>query len=189
MPTNSCADSIPSFAGAFDECAPNFVFGEIEEIIIAPLELESGDPFPADWTDEDAWDEILAPSVGDPIAFKIPVRGTIDEPDRPEIEASKYRKAYPPPRYNLPANVDDLSDLAYDNMRELVNKRARLWYISGGYVFGHPQGIIAEVNSWQTIEEGEDSMHRYHLHLSWRTKSPPERIPSPFVPSEPTATE
>ena len=63
----SCAESIPSFAGAFDYCAPNFVFGEIEEMIVAPLDVEGGDPFPADWLDEDSWDELLNPTVGSPI--------------------------------------------------------------------------------------------------------------------------
>jgi hypothetical protein len=181
MPINSCAESIPDFTGAFDFCAPNFVFGEVEEVIISPLELESGDPFPADITSEDDWNELLAPTVGDAVAFKLPVRGTIDEPDRPEIEASLYRKAWPPKRYNLGVNVDDLSDEAYSNLRELMNKRVRLWYLSGGYIFGFETGIEADVDSWQVIEEGEDAMHRYHLHFSWRNKYAPKRWTSPFA--------
>jgi hypothetical protein len=186
---NSCAESIPSFAGAFDFCAPAFTFGEIEEIIIAPLELETGDPYPTDWTDETAWDVLLSPTLPDePIAFKIPVRGTIDEPDRPEIEASRYRKAWPPKRYNMPVAVDDISDEGYTALRQMINKRVRLWFLSGGYLFGSPTGVEADVDSWYTIEEGEDSIHKYHLHFSWRSKYPPERVVSPFEPVVPTPT-
>lgn len=188
MPTNSCAQSMPDLAGAFDYCAPNYVFGEIEEIIIAPLEVESGDPYPSDITSEAAWDDLLAPDAGDPIAFKIPVRGTIDEPDRPIIETSLYRKAYPPKTYNLPVNVDDLSDKAFDELLKLTNTRVRMWYISGGYLFGGTFGIEADTDSWPVIEEGEDAMHRVHIHFSWRTKERIQRVASPFVPAATTPT-
>jgi hypothetical protein len=189
MPINSCAEGIPDFSGAFDQCNPGFVFGEIEEVIISPIETETGDPFPTDVEDEDAWDELLAPLAGDPVAFKIPVRGTIDEPDRPEVEASKYRKAYPPKRYSLQCGVDDLSQKAFDALRLLTNKTVRLWYLSGGYIFGTEIGIVADVDSWQVIEEGEDAMHRYHLHFTWRSKDAPKRFTSPFAPvTTPTPT-
>lgn len=188
MPLTSCAESIPSFANAFDFCAPNFVFGEIEEIIVSPLELESGDPYPTDITSEEEWDLLLSPEVGDPVAFRIPVRGTIDEPERPEIEASKYRKAWPPKRYNLPCHVDDLSETAYDGLREMMNKRVRLWWVSGGYIFGGSTGVEADVDAWLTIEEGEDAMHRYHMHYSWRSRYAPERALSPFEPATATPT-
>ena len=182
--SNSCAESVPNFDGVFDFCEPNFVFGEVEEIIIAPLELETGDPYPADWSDEDLWDALFDADT----AHKIPVRGTIDEPDRPEVEASKYRKAYPPKRYTLSGNVDDLSDAAYEAMRQLQNKRVKVWWISGGYLFGLPEGIDADVDSWHQIEEGEDSMHQYHFSFSWRSKNAPARVKSPFEPAEPTPT-
>lgn len=179
---NSCADSVPNFAGAFNFCAPAYVFGEIEEVIFAPLELESGFPYPSDWTSETAWNLLLAPDAGDPIAHKAPVRGTMDEPDQPEIEASKYRTAYPPARYNVPVMVDDLSDLAYENLRNMNNKTVRMWFISGGKIFGGPTGIEADLRTWPVIEEGEDAMHKYHVHASWRAALAPERATSPFDP-------
>lgn len=188
MSTNLCADSIPDLENAFNYCEPNFVFGEIEEIIVAPLETETGDPFPTDWQDEDAWDLLLAPSGSSPVAYKIPVRGTIDEPDRPEVDASKYRKAYPPKRYNLSSTADDLSDKAYAGLREMQNKRVRVWWISGGYLFGLEEGIEADVDTWLTIEEGEDSMHSYHLNLTWRSNESPNRVTSPFESTEATPT-
>jgi len=189
MPMSSCAAGIPSFADGFDFCAPNVVFGEIEQVIVSPLETETGNPYPNDWTSEADWDDLLtAPTGTDPVAYLIPVRGTLDEPDRPEIEASMYRKFYPPKRFNLPANVDDLSDVVYDACRDMVNNSVRLWYISGGYIFGGPQGIVVDVDSWPVIEEGEDSMHRYHLHFSWRARRAPQRALSPFSPVEATPT-
>lgn len=179
----SCAESIPSFAGAFDYCAPNFVFGEIEEMIVAPLDVEGGDPFPADWLDEDSWDELLNPTVGSPIAFRIPVRATIDEPERPEVDASKKRKAYPPQRYTLQGSVDDLSDIAYEAMRSLNNKRLRLWFCQQQYIYGAPEGLLADFNAWLTIEEGEDSLTRYSFSATWMgtaANAAPQRGANPF---------
>lgn len=189
MSTLSCAEGIPSFDGAFDFCSPNFVFGEIEQVIITPLETESGNPYPADWTNETSWDTILTATTPDePVGFMIPVRGTIDEPDRPEIEASNYRKAYPPKRYSITASVDDLSDAAYTALRQMMNRSVRLWFISGGYIFGGPQGIVTETDSWLTIEEGEDSMHRYHILFTWRSADAAQRSTSPFEATEATPT-
>ena len=188
--SQTCASSIPDFSGAFDYCAPNFVFGEIEEIIIAQLFTEDGDPFPEDWdwTDPDKWDEFLgvgAPADADPpIAFRIPVRGTIDEPERPEVEASLYRKAYPPKRYTLAGSVDDLSQQSYDAMNELDNNRVRLWFRQGNYLFGLPHGLETDITTWYTVEEGEDSMSRMQFNATWRGTAP-ARIYSPFAEAEP----
>lgn len=186
---NSCAESIPSFKDAFDYCAPKYSFGEITEIIVAPLELETGNPYPTDWTNEDAWDLLLNPvAPALPVAFKIPVRATLDEPDRPTVETSLYRKAWPPKRYTMNASVDDLSEAAYTALTKLVNKRLRLWFLSGGYIFGAPTGVEADVDSWLVIEEGEDSLHKYNLELTWRSQTPPARATSPFEPATPTTT-
>lgn len=186
---NSCAESIPSFVNAFDFCAPNYAFGEITGIIVAPLELETGNPYPTDWTDEAAWESLLNPTApAVPVAFEIPVRATLDEPDRPTVEASKYRKAYPPKRYTINASVDDLSDLAYTALTQLVNKRVRFWFLSGGYIFGSPIGVEADTDSWLVIEEGEDALHKYNIELTWRSQNPPQRAVSPFEPAAPTTT-
>jgi len=176
-----CADSIPDLKDASNYCAPQWVFGEIEHVIIAPLELEDGtDPFPENWESEDHWNELLSPAEGEPVAFKVPVRGTLDEPDRPEVEASLYRKAHPPKRHNVPATVDDLSDKMYNGIMSMQNKRVRFWFLSGGKLLGYPQGIKADTDSWLQIEEGEDSMHRVHLNFNWRSSKPLDRVNSPF---------
>jgi hypothetical protein len=182
--SQTCASSIPDFCGAFDYCAPNFVFGEIEEIIIAQLFTEDGDPFPEawDWEDVASWDTFLAcdqDGVSN-IAFRIPVRGTIDEPERPEVEASLYRKAFPPKRYTLSGSVDDLSQQAYDAMNELDGKRVRLWFRQGDYLFGSSTGLEADFTTWYVVEEGEDSMSRMAFNATWRGQAP-ARIYSPFA--------
>ena len=185
--SQTCASSIPDFCGAFDYCAPNFVFGEIEEIIIAQLYTESGDPFPVgwDWEVEASWDTFLSGCDDDAtetIAFRIPVRGTIDEPERPEVEASLYRKAFPPKRYTLSGSVDDLSQAAYDAMNELDGNRVRLWFRQGDYLFGSSTGLEADFTTWYTVEEGEDSMSRFAFNATWRGDAA-ERIYSPWADS------
>ena len=181
---NSCTDSLPDFSGALNYCSPGYVFGEIEEIILTPLEVESGNPYPTDWRDTSDWDDILtAPTGSTPIGYKLPVIGSIDEPDRPEINTSLYRIAYPPKRWNLPLMMDDLSDKVYDNLRSMANKTLRMWFISGGYLFGGEQGLIVDIDTWPVIEEGEDSIHKYHIHATWRDRYSPKRTPSPFAAS------
>lgn len=181
---NSCSASVPDFSNAFNYCDPGYVFGEIENIILSPLEVESGSPFPADWRDTSDWDALLtAPTGQTPIAHKLPVIGTLGEPDRTDIPTSNYRHAYPPKRYNMTVMVDDLSDEAYENLRHLTNVTVRMWYESGGYLFGGEQGIEVDVDSFPVIEEGEDSLHKFHVHMTWRAKEAPARTPSPFVAS------
>ena len=165
------------------------MFGEIEEIIIAQLYTESGDPFPLnwDWESEASWDGFLAGCDDEPaetIAFRIPVRATIDEPERPEVEASLYRKAFPPKRYTLSGSVDDLSQIAYDSMNELDGKRVRLWCRQGDYLFGRSSGLEADFTTWYTVEEGEDSMSRMNFNATWRGDAP-DRI---FPPRADTAS-
>ena len=86
--SQTCASSIHDFCGAFDYCAPNFVFGEIEEIIIAQLYTYSGYHYPEewDWEKEASWNGFLSgcdDETPETIAFRIHVRATIDDPDRP----------------------------------------------------------------------------------------------------------
>ena len=176
---NCAGDSIPSFGTGFDDCAPKYVFGEIERVFISPLDLPEGEgnPYPADVTDDTDWDALFVAGT----AVNIPVKGSLDEPDRPEIETSLYRKAYPPARYTLTAMVDDIgNEDVYDALREMANIRVRFWFISGGYIFGGATGLQSDLNSWLTIEEGEESLHKYALSFAWRAAQGPERADSPY---------
>lgn len=192
-----CASEIPSFANAFDDCEPNYVFGEVEWVYISPLSTDADgieNPYPADVSDVDAWLVLFNADV----AHRIPVKGSIDEPEVPEIETSLYRKAYPPPVYTLNVAVDDLSGPrvdpdpdptigSYEAMRLLNNQYVRMWFISGGYIFGGQTGLRASVKTWITIEEGQEALHRYHASFEWRStnKLGPARNPAPsFMDSE-----
>lgn len=183
----SCAESIPDFSNAFDECAPNFVFGEIQQLIVAPLYTEEGgDTFPTDWTSEADWSSLLDAS-GDtdatPVAFLIPVRGSIGEPEVTEVEASLGRKAFSSARYTIDAKVDDLSDVAYAALRQMRNVRARIWFMQAEYLYGGAQGIVADVNTNLQIDEGEDSLTIMNLKATWKgaaDESAPARTASPF---------
>lgn len=183
----NCATTLPDFTDAFDYCAPNFVFGEIEEIIVCQLYDEDGSPLPVgfDWTDKADFEALFTAVAPDlPLGHRIPVRGTIDEPERPVVESSLYRKAYPPKRYTLTGSVDDLSQIAYDAMGELDNNRVRLWFIQGDYMYGLPEGLECDITTWVTIEEGEDSMTKYAFSAAWRGQAP-KRIANPFTVTTP----
>lgn len=176
----NCADDLPEITG-FDDCNPHFVFGEIEQIILGTITDDANELDNLqwdDWIDEvEGWASIIGSdsSPGEFNAYVVPVRGTLDEPDRPEVDASRYRKAFPPATFTMDCDVDDLPDEVYERLGELHNKTARLWWISGGHIFGGQKGIIAQFNTHPIIEEGEDSMHKYHVQAWWRDSVAPER--------------
>ena len=151
--------SVPSFADAFDFCAPEYGFGEIERVVVADI----GDDKPTNFE----------------TATVIPVRGTLDAPDQSEIETSLYRKAYPPARYELTCTVDDLSDTAYAALQAFHGGECLLWFQAGDYLFGG-EGLRCSVKTHLTIEEGEDSLHKGGLHFSWRANTMPDREESPW---------
>ncbi len=129
----NCVDDLPDILG-FDDCEPNFVFGEIEQVIIGSIQDESD---VLDTLDEGKWEdfedhfvtEVDADHSSDFYAFLIPGRGTMDEPDQPEVEASRYRRAYPPAERTIEFNVDDIPDGVYDALNDLHNQTVRLWAI------------------------------------------------------------
>ena len=169
--TQCAEDSIPSFGTGFDYCAPNYVFGEVTHVIVAPIGIPdesdyAGNPWPTDVSDMGDWDAL----IGAGFAQVIPIKGTLDEPERPEIDTSLGRKAYPPPRYTLTGQVDDLPADVYEGMRNLSNKSVRFWFLSGGYIFGGAQGLRSDVNTWLTIEEGEESVHKYNVSFTWKSE-------------------
>ena len=185
----TCAEGLPIFKG-FDDCNPEFGFGEIEFLIVAPLAIESNPGAFTGWDGfnpsvEAEWDDLFAETdsdTGEQTAYLIPVRGTLGEPDRPEIEASRYRKAYPDPTWSLEFKVDDLSDSVYEAMRQFANTTCRVWFVSGDYIFGGNTGCVpATVNTWLVIEEGRDSMHNFHGVAEWRAATAPERDASPYA--------
>ena len=151
--------SVPSFENAFDFCAPEYGFGEIERIVVKDV----GTDKPADFEAEDV----------------IPVRGTLDAPDQPEIETSLYRKAFPPARYELACTVDDLSDTAYAALQAFHGSECLLWFQAGEYLFGG-DGLRCSVKTHLSIEEGEDSLHKGGLHFTWRANTMPDREASPW---------
>ena len=166
------ADTIPSFGAGFDYCAPNYVFGEVTHVIVAPIGVPEGSPYqgtpyPEDPSEMGDWEDLIAADIGVQV---IPIKGTLDEPERPEIDTSLGRKAYPPPRYTLTGQVDDLPDDVYEGMRNLSNKSVRFWFLSGGYIFGGAQGLRSDVNTWLTIEEGEESVHKYNVSFTWKSE-------------------
>lgn len=176
MPAQNCNDSIPDFSNAFNYCDPEYSFGEVERVIVAPIDIHES------ITDLPSMDEaaLIAAEASGYIGI-IPVKGSLDEPEQPEQETSLYRRAYPPARYTLEGNADDLSTEAYTALRDLNKKRVRMWFVSGKYIFGGALGLISDTRTFPVIEEGEESLHRYHVRFEWRSDGKsPERDSSPW---------
>lgn len=159
-----CEDQLPDIRG-FDDCNPNFVFGEIEQVLIGSLGAEPD----FDVSDWQMWRENIVgenediDTEGDDFyAYLVPVRGTLTDPDRPEIDASKYRKAYPPAEWNIEFRVDDIPDAVYTALAALHGTSVRFWFISGGYIFGGANGLTVQMKTAPSIEEGRDAMHQFN---------------------------
>ena len=189
-----CIDDLPMIP-EFDDCNPQFQFGEIDEIIVSHLYREDEQeneitPYPTDVSSAAEWELLLEPDAvtGEATAYRIPVRGTLSEPDQTVLDASKNRKAYPPAEWSIESRVDDLSDVVYEALRQLRNKQVRIWFIAGGNIFGGTQGIVpASINAYPVIEEGFDTMHNFHLNATWKSDEIPERAPAPeFDPEDTT---
>ncbi len=175
-----CDEALPDVRG-FSDCSPEFIFGEIEQILITPVTV--GDDFDVgnhlnDWK---SWEDWLSLIVSDPdedvdddgfYALQVPVRGTLGEPDRPELDASRYRKAYPPAEWNIECRVDDLPDRVYAALTSMHNTTVRMWFISGGYIFGGAEGLVVQMKTAPSIEEGRDSMHQYNVNAHYYGGAP-----------------
>ncbi len=164
----NCVNQVPDFpAEAFDQDCPVYAFGEVERVIVVKPSKDRPDDFT---TEKNV----------------IPGIGTIDEPEQPEVVTSLYRRAYPPARYELTFNVDDLSEDAYNTLRELHGARGRMWFQAGGYLYGGEDGIECDVKAALTIEEGEEALQKVPLHFTWRQRDGkmPEREESPWAEDE-----
>lgn len=176
-----CSDDLPVIAG-FDFCKPNFVFGEIEYIIISHISKDNLDVFPSDASDAAAWNTLLLQDgvSNEAIAYLLPVRSSLDEPDQTEVDASANRKAYPPSEWSIEARVDDLADATYTALSELRNTQVRMWFIAGGYIFGGNEGITpVTAHANPVIEEGYDTMHTMNIKLWWKSADVPARQTAP----------
>lgn len=160
----NCVNSIPPLTDSpFDQACPAYAFGEVERVLI----LEAGSEKPTEIETD--------PHV-------IPVKGTIDEPEQPEVETSLYRKAYPPARYTLSCTVDDISDAAYNHLRDMNGARGVMWFQAGDYLYGG-DGIECDVKTFLSIEEGEEALQKVGLECNWRSdeRKMPEREASPWA--------
>lgn len=180
-----CIDELPAISG-FDFCNPNFVFGEIEYIIISHVSKAGVDVYPGtmagDESDATLWNPLLLqdPVSGEAVAYLLPVRSSLDEPDQTEVEASANRKAFPPAEWQIEARVDDLSDDVYTALRQLRNTQVRMWFIAGGYIFGGQEGIVpVTAHANPVIEEGYDTLHTMNLKLHWKSADIPLRSVAP----------
>lgn len=192
-----CVDELPVIKG-FDDCAPNFRFGEIHEIIISHVYLEDPetpgeglDVYPDDISSAASWTPLLEVGSGgegdEQIAYRIPCRAVLSEPDQTEVDASKGRTAYPPAEWEIEARVDDLHEDVYEGLRGMRNKGVRFWFLADKYIYGGPQGIVATSNSFPVIEEGKDSLHNFHTKLKWNSGIVPASADAPteWVGEEP----
>lgn len=171
---NSIAPSV-----SFSACDPKFYFGEIRKIYVA-----SGDA--ASFTDvEDLaeWTARLAESGGTIESIReLTVMGDLPLADFQEIEMSNKRKAYPPQKFTVNIDIDDISDTNYEFMRATgCNTQLLFWFATDDHIYGGNDGILASFKIGGIIERGNQSVQKLSGTITWESKFAPERNDSPFA--------
>ena len=181
-PTNptcptGCASIVPGVA--FSNCDPKIYFGEIRKIYVA-----SGDA--DDFTDIESlaeWTARLAQTGGNYASIReLTVSGDQPLPDAGEIEISNKRKVYPPKKWVLNFDIDDLTDLNYEFARTTgCNQRVKVWYATDDHIYGGAVGILGDLVINPMIERGNQSVQKMTGSFTWEYKFAPERNDSPWA--------
>ena len=165
----------------FDDCAPQFEFGEINRIYVAS---RGADDFSA-WDELGEWTARLSEdgTITDvDTVVELVVRGSWEAAEEEEIEVSDFRKAYSPSSFTVNFEVDDLSDENYEFMRWLeCNPGVKIWIGAGRHIWGGNEGIVAQLRLNQEIPmEGRKGIHKLVGMAKWESRFHPERALNPM---------
>ena len=173
-----CSSLVPDVD--FDACAPKVLFGEIHKIYLA-----SSDATP--FTDVESlaeWTVRIVETGGDAATAirELTVSADQPAPDMSEIEISNKRKVYPPKKWTLSVDIDDLTDTNYEFVRATgCNTQFRMWYQTDDHIYGGTDGILCSVVLNPSIERGNQSIQKATGTITWEALYAPERNDSPFA--------
>jgi hypothetical protein len=181
-PICNCADvGTPEIEDISEQCPPDSIFSEVQRIFISDG-IEH--PEPVDWTNAANWTSILDNTNTDGTKIKwLRVIGNVAFTKGGEILNPGHVKTTLENTYVLDATITGVTALIYEFLATLENcpSLPYIWFETvGGYLFGMQAGIkLTEKTLPFELAEGEDAYERYHLIMSWKSKTRPLRIVSP----------
>lgn len=174
---SGCSAILPDLD--FNYCSPVNTFGEINYVFLAAIDAECF----TDWTSITEWTNRLSNTSGDPDAIRfMHVKADIPVGERDTIETSLCRKVKTPASYTINIEVDDLSDLNYEFMRQSqCSVTFRMWYATPDYIFGGNCGVEVVLNLDYVIERGCKSIHKIMGTATWEDPFAPQRAANPLA--------
>jgi len=163
----------------FNYCDPAVEFEEITRIFVANYDAAAL----ADVEDLAEWNTRLDNvNDGADLIRYFDVMADLPVPDRSPIDISRKRKVWPPAKFTINVDIDDVSDLNYEFMRtSQCNQRYRFWYVAGTKIFGGNDGFTADMILDYKIDRGTQSIHLITGQITWENQFSNERHDSPFV--------
>lgn len=173
----------------FSDCVDSHVEeeSEISEVLMAAIQTDgSGNQSavgaPGDWTSAASWASALSDSGGSSVRQLIGIgdKGAADQTSR---VISRGRTKYGPKNFTINFDIDDVSALNYELIRNLeCGVDVVVWYQTrGGYLYGGSTGVKATATADWILDRGADTYSRGAITLTWKAKCNPPRIESPIA--------
>ena len=164
---------------SFSTCAPEYHWGEISKVYIAPADLLT-----FDLTVLGNWTARLDDEVDDKIRTLIGI-GEMPEPEITEVATSGDRKAYSSRQYTINFTIDETNDFNYAWMAMTgCNTNYQFWFeTSDGmlYTGGPDSGLEGTAVFHQIIPRLRTELVTFVGTFKWQAYFAPYRIDSPMA--------
>jgi hypothetical protein len=163
---------------SFNECAPEYHWGEVSKIYITGLNFP-GFFNPASLAE---WTAALSDTADDKIRTLI-VIGELPEPETTEVPTSGDRIAIGFKTFNLNFEIDETNDLNYNFllMSECGGKYL-IWYeTSDGILYGGTEGLEVSIRLNQIIPRERTGLVKIMGKATWKSQHSPYRNDSPMA--------
>lgn len=170
----------------FNECAPEWHYGEVSKIYIAESDFESvdnaGNPGFSDVTSLTEWNDNLSDTVDSKIRTLV-VLGDLPEAETTEIAASGDRIAIGYKTFSLIFEIDETNDTNYNFllMSECGGKYLIWFETSDGLLFGGNLGIEVSLRLNYLIPRERTAFQKIMGKATWKSLQSPFRCESPLV--------
>jgi hypothetical protein len=175
----NCSDFVLPQAEA-DECAPDWSFGQIDHIYMAPQDAPAFTNYGslAEWTTR------LSNTSFDANAVRFfHVIGDMPEAETSEIQISLDRMIQVQKTFVINARTEETGSLNHEFLRFLeCGVFVRIWWTAGNkYIYGGNDGIEVSVKANEIIPESREELITIQFTFTWKSKHSPERTTSPFA--------
>lgn len=171
-----CSAKVPVVS--FSPCAPSLKEGQITKIYVG------NDGYPlVNWTDPAEWATRISNSSTSNTAIReLTVLGDKPLAAKTENKISGGRTVFSAKDFTVNVRMDDNNDDNYEFARATeCNGQFRVWYESGGKLYGGNEGVLALVQFEEVIPEDTNAYATLNGVLRWTDKFSPIRITSPFA--------